>query len=142
MRTRVPNILSVIAALTATSCMALAPEIRPDENQPSITGFVGDQESNPIEHIMVTLEWGEGIEDNVLYTSSEGLFKTVIPESAIGTEGFVILTLTDIDGKENGGEFSTLTDKVMLFQELADSTSIMLDYRLNLSTPSENIPQS
>lgn len=146
MKMRFLNILSAAAGLTAMSCMALPFDMESIDERDiyAIEGTVSDSNSNPIEYIMVTLDWGTGLEPDVLYTSSEGKFKTNIPEPFIGVESSVTLTLTDIDGEKNGGEFETLTDKVMLFQEADsnDSTSVVLNYRLNHATPSESIPQS
>ena len=93
---------------------------------------------------MVTLDWGTGIENDVLYTSSEGVFQTPIPEVIINKESSLTLTLSDVDGEENGGEFESLTDKIMLYpeNEEPETEKVTLDYRLNRATPSENNPQS
>ncbi len=141
------NIISLgMAALALTSCMAALPpayDNQADAFMPAVEGLVCDEEDNPLEHIMVTLQWGNGLKDNVLYTSSEGRFKSFIPEEVIGTEGSLSLILEDIDGIENGGYFQTLTDKVLLYQdtEVSDTTVISLDYRLTRATPSANTPQ-
>jgi len=142
------NIISIAAvSLMLSSCMAALPpayDDRPDISKPAIEGIVCDEEDNPLEHIMVRLQWGNGLEDNIQYTSSEGRFKSFIPETLIGTESSVSVTLEDIDGIENGGQFETLTDKVLLYQdtEEAGPAIISLEYRLTRATPSENNPQS
>ena len=94
----------------------------------------------PIEHIRVTLAWGSGVEATVVYTSSEGAFKTEIPYA----ETWVDILVSDVDGQENGGEFESVTDKVMLYNDTDEDEllRVILDYRLNPSTPSENSPQS
>lgn len=136
----------VAATFSAASCMDMS---IPLENEgdaviPAVTGKVCDSDGNPIEHIMVTLDWGTGIENNVLYTSSEGVFQTPIPEVIINKESSLTLTLEDVDGEENGGEFESLTDKIMLYpeNEEPETEKVTLDYRLNRATPSENNPQS
>lgn len=141
------SIIYTIALVMTASCMGgLPPEvINPDHEAASITGSISNSNGTPLEHIMVTLEWPGGVEPNTLYTSSEGKFKAEIPQEIIGTENTVTIRIEDIDGPDNGGEFEGLTDKVMLFQEESikeEAMIIVLDYRLNLSTPSENSPQS
>ena len=116
-------------------------DTQPDQNQdiglgPSLTGKVHTETDMPIEHIMVTVSWGSGIEDDVEYTSSEGVFSVAIPEDIAGTECTVSLTLEDIDGIENGGEFAKITDQIILFpkDEAYASDSISLDYRMTRAT--------
>lgn len=111
---------------------------------PSINGTVCSEDGIPIEHIMVTATWGSGIHDDVVYTSSEGIFSIPIHEDIIGKESTIAITLEDIDGIENGGEFETISDQILLFSENEDYTSdsISLDYRMTRATREENSPQS
>jgi hypothetical protein len=80
----------------------------------------------------------------VVYTSSEGKFSIPIHEDFIGKESTITLTLEDIDGIENGGEFDKISDQILLFPEGEDYTSdsISLDYRMTRATREENSPQS
>ena len=130
-----------------SSCMAMDSLITPDADMlmtPSINGTVRSDEKLPIEHIMVTAKWGSGIHDDVVYTSSEGKFSIPIHEDFIGKESTITLTLEDIDGIENGGEFEKITDQIMLFSEDENYTSdsISLDYQLTRATREENSQQS
>ena len=133
-----------MASLMASSCMDKLPDNTEIDEIPGITGNVTDEKQNPIEHIKVTFSWGNGIEDSVVYTSSKGEFKTAVPSEIRGIECQVSLTVEDVDGEENGGEFETVTDKIMLFQKNEEYTSsvISLDYHLTHATPSESSPQS
>lgn len=107
---------------------------------PSVTGCVNDIDGNPIEHIQVTLEWeGKGIKD-ISYTSSEGIFKSEAHLSNKG-ETMVTITLEDIDGDENGGQFETVVENIVLFEEdlqnsVTDSGEINLGmvFHLNRAT--------
>lgn len=140
------HLISVSAILLAVaSCMNMEIPSHIEEEASSIEGVVRDTTGTPIEYIMVTIDWGKRLEKAVTYTSSEGKFKTEIPSEIMGIESNVTLTLEDIDGKKNGGEFETLTDKVMIFQEETPEDSIVtivLDYRMIPATPSESSPQS
>ena len=140
------HLISVSAILLAVaSCMNMEIPSQIEEEASSIKGVVRDTTGTPIEYIMVTIDWGNRLEKAVTYTSSEGKFKTEIPSEIMGIESNVTLTLEDIDGKKNGGEFETLTDKVMIFQEETPEDSIVtivLDYRMIPATPSESSPQS
>ena len=140
------HLISVSAILLAVaSCMNMEIPSQIEEEASSIKGVVRDTTGTPIEYIMVTIDWGKILEKAVTYTSSEGKFKTEIPSEIMGIESNVTLTLEDIDGKKNGGEFETLTDKVMIFQEETPEDSIVtivLDYRMIPATPSESSPQS
>jgi len=140
------HLISVSAILLAVaSCMNMEIPSHIEEEASSIEGVVRDTTGTPIEYIMVTIDWGKRLEKAVTYTSSEGKFKTEIPSEIMGIESNVTLTLEDIDGNKNGGEFETLTDKVMIFQEETPEDSvvtIVLDYRMIPATPSESSPQS
>lgn len=111
---------------------------------PIVNGHVTDQDGDPVEHIKVTLDWGGYTIPDVVYTSSDGVFKA---EARLDSKESVELTLTfeDIDGEENGGAFETMTDVVTLYpKETEDGEPVRfdLDYRLTLSTASESSPQS
>ena len=133
------HLIYILSALALTSCMADQMH-DPMQDSPIIEGTISDQMGKPIEHIMVKLFWGSGREETTVYTSSEGIFKTEIPYA----ETWVDILISDVDGQDNGGEFETLTDKVMIYDkaDIEGLQVIILDYRLNPSTPSENSPQS
>ena len=134
-------------ALMLSSCMASDMTMNPDMNEelgPAITGTVKSEDGLPIEHIMVTAEWEVDRHKYIVYTSSEGKFTIPIHEELVGTECSVSLTLEDIDGIENGGEFEKINDQIMLFEEDENysSDSISLDYQMSRATHEENSPQS
>ena len=133
------HLIYILSALALTSCMADQMH-DPMQDSPIIEGTISDQMGKPIEHIMAKLFWGSGREETTVYTSSEGIFKTEIPYA----ETWVDILISDVDGQDNGGEFETLTDKVMIYDkaDIEGLQVIILDYRLNPSTPSENSPQS
>lgn len=111
---------------------------------PMVNGIVTDEDGEPIEHIKVTLDWGGFSLPDVVYTSSDGIFRA---KARVTTDTSIEMTLTfeDIDGEENGGLFDTLTDVVTLYSKDTDDDMPVrfdLDYRLTLSTASENTPQS
>ena len=133
--------------LMLSSCMASDIAMNPDMNEelgPAITGTVKSEDGLPIEHIMVTSEWEGDKHKDIVYTSSEGKFTIPIHEELVGTECSVSLTLEDIDGIENGGEFEKINDQIMLFEEDENysSDSISLDYQMSRATHEENSPQS
>ncbi|MFI3317525.1 MAG: radical SAM-associated putative lipoprotein [Rikenellaceae bacterium] len=63
-------------------------------------GEVTDAEGNPIKGIEVKISSAE----DVVSTDSEGAFKTDFSSYADGSHS---VTFTDIDGEENGGEFTS-----------------------------------
>lgn len=63
-------------------------------------GSVTDAEGNPIKGIEVKISSAE----DVVSTDSEGAFKTDFSSYADGSHS---VTFTDIDGEENGGEFTS-----------------------------------
>ena len=137
--------IASVSALMLSSCMVM--DNKPDQDIGIgllLNGSVYNETGMSIEHIMVTVSWGSGIEDNVEYTSSEGVFNVTIPEEIVGTECTVGITLEDIDGTENGGEFVKITDQIILFpnDEVYASDSISLDYHMTRATHEESSPQS
>ena len=106
----------------------------------TIKGRVLDEESNPINHIKVSFDWGENSTQTTVYTSIRGEF---IVEPEYTGDGFSII-LEDIDGEDNGGQFQTLTDQIIIFEDLIpdDQNSIYLEYRLTRATSSVNSLQS
>lgn len=140
------RVFAIMSAVAVTSCMAA--EMIPDHNAdsidkvPAIKGNVSDADGTPIEYIMVTLDWGTYADKTILYTSSEGHFISESPHEVIENEGSLTITMSDIDGEENGGCFETMTDMIKLSKEDNGTEAVILDYRLTRATPSENTPQS
>jgi hypothetical protein len=75
-----------------------------------------------------------------VYTSMKGEF---FAEMASSTS-VIKITLEDIDGEDNGGLFEPMTDQIMIMDEYLQNgqETINLEYRLTLSTASENSLQS
>lgn len=134
-----------LVMLMLSSCMSMEKmDDQIEETAPELAGTVVSDTKMPIEHLKITASWGPGIEDGVEYTSSEGRFSFEIPAEIIGTESTITLTIEDIDSTENGGEFETLTDQIILFQNVSNegNGSISLDYQMTRATREENNPQS
>lgn len=143
-------ISGIITMMMVSSCMAdvdMSGNGMPasPEEMPAIHGKVSDQEGNPIEHIKVTLNWNEGEDTDIKYTSGTGTFSSQIREYGNDAATTLRITMEDIDGEMNGGTFESHTDIITLFdaETPTDSVNVInLDYRLNRATASENIPQS
>lgn len=142
------NTLIYIAIVSLlASCMAADPEMAlPDSLDPDmdshIKGCVRDTLDNPIEHLKVTLDWNNGMYQDIKYTDSDGIFVSGIQHNPENGNITLTVTIEDIDGEENGGSFESCTDTITLFPDELQSGTIVLDYHLNLSTASENSPQS
>lgn len=104
-----------------------------------IHGSVTDTIGSPLNHIKVTLDYGDEIGQMTVYTSLRGEFiADMEPETTV-----LKITMEDIDGDENGGSFETMTDHIMILDhKLSNEDIIMLEYRLNHATVSESNPQS
>ena len=127
-----------------TSCMAMEPGIMSTDTI-SISGIVTDDAGNPINHIKVTLEWDEASFSPLsVYTSTNGEFYADLDFHYLRYPTTVSIGLSDPDGPENGGEFETLTDQIILFQNVSKegNGSISLDYQMTRATREENNPQS
>lgn len=106
----------------------------------NVQGLVTDTEGTPLNHIKVTLDCGEDIGQTTVYTSLKGEFLADInPATQI-----LVITLEDIDGEENGGQFEPMSDQITLLDENPedDQDIIFLEYRLTRATASESNPQS
>ncbi|MBQ7898988.1 MAG: hypothetical protein IJ307_03960 [Bacteroidales bacterium] len=107
-----------------------------------LEGLVIDAESDaPVNHVEILIEW-ESVESPVtIYSSDKGRFSTILsaPEKY---PAVISLTLTDIDGEENGGLFEGLSDKITILEEGDFSEPSILTYRLSRATASESSPQS
>lgn len=106
----------------------------------NIHGIVTDSDGMPLNHIRVTLDYGDDTQKMTVYTSLKGEFIADMDPSADN----LILKLEDIDGEENGGQFETLTDQITIMEDdLSDRDAVInLEYRLTRATALENSQQS
>ena len=106
----------------------------------NVRGLVTDTEGAPLNHIKVTLDCGAELGQTTVYTSMKGEFLADInPDTQL-----LVITLEDIDGEENGGQFEPMSDQITLLDENPedDQDIISLEYRLTHATASESSPQS
>lgn len=96
----------------------------------NISGLVLDEEGNPINHIKVTIT--QIADPIIVYTSRRGEFVADIDLH----DGMLNISLEDIDGAENGGEFEPLSDMITV---LEDQESLTLKYRMTPATASETV---
>ena len=142
---KMKRIILPIAAIMLSSCAADMNFTDDYTMGPLVTGKVTDTEGNPIEHIKVTLDWGQYLEKSVVFTSNNGTFKA---EAILASEGQTTLHIRfeDIDGEANGGIYETFEETIILYEEDVDSPDNLIrfemDFRLNHATASESSPQS
>ncbi len=137
--------ISLLTVLALSSCSRDFDLTLEDESvKPShfVVGKVLDTDGKEIEHIKVTIDWGEHkVNPSVNYTASDGSFTTEVPQKIQSPTFEFKITLEDIDGEDNGGLFETITDKV-IYSINPESPSEFITYRLNRATASESSPQS
>lgn len=140
--------ISIFAALClfTSSCMTEDAAIIGETFReiPRVSGKVTDEGGKPLEHIKVTFDWGTGTDASVVYTSSEGIYSTELIENWSDGGGMTLtVTLDDIDGNDNGGLYSSWSEKVMIYKEEFKESPVMLtlDFLLTHATASESIPQ-
>ncbi len=133
-----------LALCLLTSCMADMASDNIESGMQIIQGQVTDTDDNPLSHIKVTLDWGTGDPGITLYSSLNGKFISELGIDRNELPATLTITLEDIDGEENGGEFNPLTDEITIFEEELSSEAIRLDlhYRLTRATVSESNLQS
>lgn len=122
--------LSGIIVLSALVACSKGAPFMPDQmiSPGNISGLVLDEEGNPINHIKVTITQNSG--PIIVYTSIRGEF---VAEMDLH-DGMLNISLEDIDGVENGGEFTPLSDMITV---LEDQKTITLEYHMTRATASE-----
>ena len=88
------------------------------------------------------LDWNSGSYQDIKYTSSTGRFDANLKDSDNRDIITVSIVIEDIDGEDNGGLFSTHTERVTLIKNEITDPVLKLSYRLNRATASENSPRS
>lgn len=127
-----------LSALMLSSC-AVEMSILEDTIGPVVIGRVSDMDGTPIEHIQVTLNWGKHTDETVVFTSSEGTFRS---EAVIDPERQATLNivLEDIDGEKNGGLFETVSETIVLYEDEGTGSDgqiiFELDFHLTHATAS------
>lgn len=101
-----------------------------------IKGSVTDTEGHPIEHLEVTIDLSRKAGQKTSYTSSDGKFMSDITFKEAKNLKSIIITITDIDGDENGGFFESKTEEIFIYEEDVIEIPILLnlDFRCSLST--------
>lgn len=139
---RIITILCLSAASAVSCMMDMDPNMDPvmDEvmNQ-KVIGKVTDTEDMPIEHIKVTLDWNEGVDVEVMYTDSDGMFTSYVYPGKSSEPQLLTITLEDIDGEEFGGTFSPRSDTMTILED--NKSTINLAFRLNHAIALENSPR-
>lgn len=143
---RILHTLSVLLILGLYACSDFKTEMDHATDSPAfIQGTVTDPVGNPLEKIRITIEAKDIATSQTSYTSSLGHFRCDLPP--FGEYGCIILNITieDIDGTDNGGQFETKTDTITIFEDNYEINPLIIElptYRLTPATVSENTPQS
>lgn len=135
-------ILMGVLSLTLASCSKEAISDVSDYDGIRLEGIVIDAEDEaPVNHIEILIEWESAESPVTLYTSDKGRFATTLtaPETY---PAVISLTISDIDGEENGGLFQSHSDKITFFKEDDFHEPSILTYRLSRATASESSPLS
>ena len=135
-------ILMGILSLMLASCSKEAAYDGSYHDEIRLEGIVIDAEDEaPVNHIKILIEWESAESPVTLYTSDKGRFSTMLaaPDSY---PAVISLTITDIDGEENGGLFKDFSDKITIREEGYYREPSIPTYRLSRATASESSPQS
>ena len=136
-----------IAMLMLSSCMKQDSYMNEDDMVCILKGKTTDPDGTGIEHIRITISYDGSEGEHSYYSGTGGKFLCEFPLPEISGELTINIILEDIDGTDNGGEFSSMTHKVTLFENdyIEDPGHVIIDMqdcRLSHATASENIPQS
>jgi putative lipoprotein (rSAM/lipoprotein system) len=136
----VTRFITGLLTIAAVSACSSAYDMESRLPMGNIRGVVKDSDGEPLNHIKVTVGYGEGISPMTVYTSMKGEFIADLDPSAT----MLTVTLEDIDGEENGGLFETLTDQItIIWDDFSDEAEmISLEYCLTRATASESSLQS
>ena len=135
-------ILMGILSLMLASCSKEAAYDGSYHDEIRLEGLVIDAESEaPVNHMEILIEWESVESPVVVYTSDKGRFSTMLaaPDSY---PAVISLTITDIDGEENGGLFEDFNDTITIHGEGHYREPSIPTYRLSRATASESSPQS
>lgn len=139
-----PAIIFTILTLgILNSCMDALNDHMPDEESIRVDGLVVDETEKPINHIKVTMEWDSPYSPMVVYSSPKGTFTADLEFYRPTYPITVSVTISDIDGEENGGLFQTRNDEFTILEEgYSDNSTAPIVYRLTRATASESSLQS
>lgn len=123
-----------LIALTSISCTNA--NIAGSDIYAILKGTVTDELGEPIEHMEVTIEMSKRNSPRTLYTSSDGTFICDIIYNEVRNVKDIHITLTDTDGEENGGLFTTLSENIHLYDEATSELpmTLNLDFHCSLAT--------
>ena len=137
----------IIALALAAVCSCMGPDHigNADGNLPVyIEGTVSSEELDPLKHIRITVSFEGEEESSVVYTSSKGIFRTDRYIAPYNLPLTICISIDDIDGEENGGLYSPLSDKITIFREDIKGLPVIKlapAYRLTRATASESSQQ-
>ena len=116
-------ILMGILSLMLASCSKEAAYDGSYHDEIRLEGLVIDAESEaPVNHMEILIEWESVESPVVVYTSDKGRFSTMLA-APDNYPAVISLTISDIDGEENGGLFEGLSDKITILA-FGDSPTI------------------
>lgn len=131
-----------ILSLMLASCSKEAAYDGSYHHEIRLEGLVIDAESEaPVNHMEILIEWESVESPVVVYTSDKGRFSTMLA-APDNYPAVISLTISDIDGEENGGLFEGLSDKITILEEGDYREPSILTYRLSHATALESNPQS
>ena len=136
-------IFTVLTLGILSSCMATISDHMPDTESIRVDGLVVDETDKPINHIKVTMEWDSPYSPMAVYSSPKGTFTADLEFYRPTYPITVSVTISDIDGEENGGLFQTRNDEFTILEEgYSGNSAAPIVYRLTRATASESSPQS
>ena len=138
---------SIIPAILALgiigSCMAPIHSDMYDTERINVNGLVVDENEKPINHIKVTMEWDSPYSPMVVYSSPKGDFSAALEFYRQTYPVTVSVTISYIDGEENGGLFQTRNDEFTILEEgYSSDSNAPIVYQLTRATASESSQQS
>ena len=128
-------LIFTIMPILSLSCASEGIYDNLDSGASFMTGKVTDMKGNPIEHIMVTIDWGAAAgTPDIEYTDSDGKFMFRYRYTGSNDNpASVVIRLDDIDGEANGGHFESWTESMTIFSS-GNGAANVLTFRLNRAT--------